>query len=217
MTLGQFFLSFIKNDVARKIGLPGDSVNINLNAKEISFQLISMNKSSVSKPMYAVTMPSVGNPFNRVNFNPERHAYLVGLKFADKYPSTWEREFEMIVSEPYFSELKRAEEVKSPNPSLPMAKLTALGWILRGAFGVSRQLITASAFGVHANENETFDLQTIYESLSFDFAKFWSRENIGISKTEAKPTNLTALEIRAEEHHRKTAKFNIKKKKWTVL
>ena len=77
----------------------------------------------------------------------------------------------MIVSEPYFSELERAEEVKSPNPSLPMAKLTALGWILRGAFGVSRQLITASAFGVHANEQETFDLQTIYESLSFDFAQ----------------------------------------------
>ena len=95
---------------------------------------------------------------------------LEGLKFADKYPSTGEREFEMIVSEPYFSEL----EVKSPNPSLPMAKLTALGWILRGAFGVSRQLITASAFGVHANEQERFDLQTIYESLSFDFAKFWS-------------------------------------------
>ena len=74
-----------------------------------------------------------------------------------------------------------------------MAKLTALGWILRGAFGVSRQLITASAFGVHANEQETFNLQTIYESLSFDFAKFWSGENVGISKTEAKPTKLTCL------------------------
>ena len=90
--------------------------------------------------MYAVTTSSVGNPFSRIDFNPERHAYLEGLKFADKYPSTGEREFEMIVSEPYFSELERAEEVKSPNPSLPMAKLTALGWILRGAFGVSRQL-----------------------------------------------------------------------------
>ena len=88
--------------------------------------------------------------------------------------------------------LERAEEVKSPDPSLPMAKLTALGWILRGAFRVSRQLITASAFGVHANERETFDLQTIYELLSFDFAKFWSEENVGISKTKAKPTKLTA-------------------------
>ena len=42
------------------------------------------------------------------------------------------------------------------------------------------------------------------------------RENVGISKTEAKSTKLTALEIRAEEHHRKTVKFNIKKKKWSV-
>ena len=114
-----------------------------------------MNKSLVSKPMYAVMTSSVGNPFNRVDFNPERYAYLEGLKFADKYPSTGEREFKMIVSKPYFSELKRAEEIKSPNPSLPMAKPTALGWILIGAFGVSRQLITALAFGVHANEQET--------------------------------------------------------------
>ena len=63
-------LSLINNDVAKKIGLPGDTVNINLNvagggvvtkhAKEIS-----MNKSFVSKPMYAVTTSSVGNPFNR--------------------------------------------------------------------------------------------------------------------------------------------------------
>ena len=113
----------------------------------------------------------------------------------------------MIMSKPYFSELERAEEVKSPDPSLPMAKLTALGWILQGAFGVSRQLITASAFSVYANEQETFDLQTIYELLSFNFAQFWSEENVGISKTEAKPTKLTALEIRAKEHHRKTATF----------
>ena len=71
-----------------------------------------MNKSFVSKPMYAVITSSVGNPFNRIDFNPERHAYLEGLKFADKYASTGEREFEMIVSELYFSELERVEEVK---------------------------------------------------------------------------------------------------------
>ena len=70
----------------------------------------------------------------------------------------------MTVSEPYFSELERAEEMKSLNPSLPMAELTALGWILRGAFGVLRQLITASAFGVQANEQQIFVLQMIYES-----------------------------------------------------
>ena len=92
--------------------------------------MVSMNKSFVPKPMYAVTTSSVGNPFNRVNFNPERHAYVEGLKFADKYPSTGVREFDMIMSKPYFSELERAEEVISPNPSLPLAKLTALGWIL---------------------------------------------------------------------------------------
>ena len=43
---------------------------------------------------------------------------------AEKERLHGEREFQMIVSEPYFSELERAEEIKSPNPSLPMAKLT---------------------------------------------------------------------------------------------
>ena len=76
-----------------------------------------------------------------------------------------------------------------------MVKLTALGWILKGAFVVSRQLITASVFCVHANEQETFDLQTINELLPFAFAKSWSGENIVISKTEAKSTKLTALEM----------------------
>ena len=57
---------------------------------------------------------------------------------------------------------------------------------------------------------------SIYELLSFDFEKFWSGENISILKTEVKPTKLTALEIRAEEHHRKTVKCNVKKKKWTA-
>ena len=83
-------LSLINNDVARKMGLPRHTVNININVagggvvtrhtKEVSFQLVSMNKSFVSKPTYAVTPSSVGNPFNRIDFNTERHAYLEGLK-----------------------------------------------------------------------------------------------------------------------------------------
>ena len=50
-------LSLINNDVARKIGLPGDTVNINHNvagggvltkhAKEVSFQLVSIDKLSL--------------------------------------------------------------------------------------------------------------------------------------------------------------------------
>ena len=70
-------LALINNDVARKIGLPGDTVNINLNvagggvvtkhAKEVSFQLVSIDKSFVSKPMYAVTTSSVGGSERQVS------------------------------------------------------------------------------------------------------------------------------------------------------
>ena len=44
--------------------------------------------------MYPVTTPSVGNPFNKIDFNSERHAYLEGLKFAGIYPSTGEEDEE---------------------------------------------------------------------------------------------------------------------------
>ena len=60
--------------------LPGGGV-VTKHAKEVSFQLVSMNKSFVSKPMHTVTTSSVGNPFNRVDFNLERHAYLEGVVF----------------------------------------------------------------------------------------------------------------------------------------
>ena len=72
--------------VLEKMVFPGDNVNINLNvvggevvtihAKKVSFQLVSMNKSSVSKPKYAVTTLSMGNTFNKIYFNLKRHFYL---------------------------------------------------------------------------------------------------------------------------------------------
>ena len=86
-------LSLINNDVARKIGLPGDTVNINLNVageglsldmlpKEVTFQLVSMNKSFVSKPMYAVTTSSMDNPFNRVTLTQKgMHIWKVSVPY----------------------------------------------------------------------------------------------------------------------------------------
>ena len=45
--------------------------------------------------------------------------------------------------------------------------------------------------GLLEDSSRSSTLPTIYELLSFDFAKFGSGENVGISKTEAKPTKLT--------------------------
>ena len=85
-----------------------------------------------------------------------------------------------------------------------MAKLTVLSWALRGAYWVLRQLITALAHNVHVSENEIFAMQTIYyEQVSFNFEKFLSWENVGISKTEAK---LKVLELPRR-----------KRKKWTEM
>ena len=46
------------------------------------------------------------------------------------------------------------------------------------------------------SEYETFDLDSVYRSIGFDFSKFWSGENVGISQNESMTSTLTALEIR---------------------
>ena len=219
-------ITMLNRQTAQQIGLTGKKINICIAVagggtiarceKEVAFQLVSRDKSFVSTPMVALTTESVGNPFKAVDFRPSKHSHLKDLELADKFPSAQERPFQLIISEPYFSSMKKGNYSVSEDPSLPTAKLTALGSILRGALGISRQIEAASAFGLREYDHESFDVNTIYNSLNFDFAKFWNGENIGISQSEPMTSDLTALEIRAEEHHRQTSKFDPVKKQWTV-
>ena len=52
--------------------------------------------------------------------------------------------------------------------------------------------------------------------MGFDFRKFWSGENVGISPHESMHSDLTALEIKANDFHAETAKYNPSKRRWSV-
>ena len=221
-------MSLLNRQTAQQVGLSGKITSVSVNTagggtvtiteKEVALQLVSRDRSFVSEPMVALTTASVGNPFPAIDFRPSKHSHLKDLELADKFPSAHDRPFQLILAEPYFSAMERDGQQLPISPSLPMAKLTALGWVLRGALDVTRRVEAVTAYGLHtrASTHETFDLTTIYQSLNFDFAKFWTGENVGISLNEPMTSKMTALKIRAEAHHRDTAKYDPVAQKWTV-
>ena len=146
-----------------------------------------------------------------IDFKPKKHFHLKDLDLADKFPAPRERPFQLLLSELYFSMFERNEKKVSEDPALPMAVNTELGWVLRGAMGIQQQVPLASAFGALASNHETFDLDTIYRSIGFDFSKFWSGENVGILLNKPMTSTLTALEIQAEEFQKQTAHYDADK------
>ena len=219
-------LTMLNRSVAQAIGLTGNKIQLSIDVAgggslsrketEVAFQLVKKDKSSVTMPLVGITTESVGNPFRPVDFNPKKHAHLRDLDLADKFPAPRERPFQLLISEPYFSLLEKTDQRLSPEPSLPSAKLTELGWVLRGATGIVRQVPMASAFGAIARDYESFDLDTMYKSLGFDFGKFWSGENVGISPHESMTSELTALEIQAEEFQKQTSHYDAHTRQWSV-
>ena len=219
-------LTMLNREVAKALGLTGKKVAINLNVAgggsivcnetEVVFRLVKRDKSHVTKPIVGMTTESVGNPFSPVDFRPRKHEHLKDVELADKFPAPNERPFQLLLSEPYFSLLEKMERRIPQDPALPMAVSTELGWVLRGATGIQEQVKQASSYGVLAQEHETFDLGTMYRSIGFDFAKFWSGENVGIQANESMTSELTALEIQAEEFQKQTAKYDEEKRQWSV-
>ena len=157
------------------------------------FQLINKNKANVTVPIVGITTESVGNPFTPIDFKPKRYSHLKDLELADKFPNPWERPFQLLLSERYFSMFEKEEKRVADDPALPVAVNTELGWVPRGAIGIQHQVPQASAYGALASDHETFDLDTMYRSVGFDFSKFWSGENVGISQSESMTSTLTAL------------------------
>jgi len=219
-------VTMINREIAKAIGLSGRKLTINLNVAgggavtsnetEVVFNLVKRDKSHVTRPIVGVTTESVGNPFGPVEFKPKRYEHLKDLELADKFPAPRERPFQLLLSEPYFSLLERPERRIPEDPALPSAISTELGWVLRGATGIQSQVNQASAHRVLANEHESFDLETMYKSIGFDFGKFWSGENIGIKADESMVSDLTALEIQAEEFQKQTAHYDARKRQWSV-
>ena len=219
-------LTMLNREVAKAIGLTGKKVALNINVagggsvacneSEVVFRLVKKDKTYVTPSVVGITTESVGNPFSPVDFRPERYAHLRDLNLADKFPAPCERPFQLLLSEPYFSLLERPGRRLSEDPSLPVAVNTDLGWVLRGAAGIQRQVQHASVNGVLANDHETFDLDTMYKSIGFDFGKFWSGENVGIQANESMTSDLTALEIQAEAFQKQTARSDAQKRQWSV-
>ena len=122
----------------------------------------------------------------------------------------------MLLGEPYVSFITKEAVRYPPTAELPIARDTDLGWILKGAIGISHFVEAKSLFGASTSDHESFDLETMRSSIGFDFSKFWSRENVGLDPNEQMFSPLTALEIKAEEFQRRTAFYDREINRWTV-
>ena len=219
-------LSIVERAVSDRAKILGEDAILNLGVagggsvkhtvQEIPFQLISLDHSYVSPPLIGFSAPTVANPFQPVDFNPRHHGYLKGIELNETFPNPKTRPINVLLGEPYYTMLEEGEVRDPPDTSLPKAVKTKLGWVLRGATQILKQIPVVSAFTVTPADHEIFDLDTMQKSLGFDLRKFWSGENIGISPHESMHSDLTALEIRANKFHRETAQYNPTTGRWSV-
>ena len=219
-------VTMLERESAKKANIRGEDVQMSIGVagggcvthtlQEAPFQLLSMDRSYCSPPMIGYASPAVGTPFQPVNFNPKQHGYLKGLEIAESFPNCETRPINIILGEPYFTMLEEDEVRMPPDSSLPKAVKTKLGWVLRGATEVLSQVPIASAYSMSAMDNEIFDLETMQKSMGFDFRLFWTGENIGLSPHESMHSDLTALEIRANEFHAETARYDPTTRRWKV-
>ena len=203
------------HDAPLTIGVAGGEV-ITKNFQEVAFQLVSMDKRYCSPLMIGFSAEKVASPLRATNFNPRNHQYLRDLDLVEKFPNPEVRPLNMILGEPYFSMMEEDEVRTSDDPALPKAVKTKLGWILRGATELLSQVPVVTAYSASAIDNEIFDLETMQKSMGFDIRKFWTGENIGLSPYESMHSDLTALEIRANEFHAETARYNPITRRWSV-
>ena len=219
-------LSLIDRALAKAIGLSGQKQVVTINTAdggsrtheeiEVAFQLAKRDNSFVTQPIIALASDALGNPFPSIDLDPSKHKYLKGITLAEEFPSPPSLPFHLLLGEPYVSFITLEEVRYPPSSDLPLARNTELGWILKGAIGISHLVEAKSLFGASAADHESFDLETMRSSIGFDFSKFWSGENVGLDPKEQMFSPLTALEIKAEEFQKRTAFYDKALNRWSV-
>ena len=85
-----------------------------------------MKERKKSEPLVASTIQKIGDPFRPIPVIPRNHKHLRGIRFTENYPILKRRPFDVLVSEPYYSQLMLAEQSVSPDPAVASAKCTKL-------------------------------------------------------------------------------------------
>jgi len=165
----------------------------------------------------ASTVDIIGPPFDPVVFDPGDFPHLDGIQFTEKYPIFTPRPFDVLIAEPYYSQLMNEAQRKGQLHE-PTAKSTQLGWALRGAIPSTNyhahtaridEDVDISARGLRVKANlvghdpDPFD-KTLWKRsmVGFPFVDFWRAEMIGISSRETDIKDFTELELRALQMQR---------------
>ena len=99
--------------------------------KEVTFQLMSLDKKYVTQKMCATTSKQITRDLRPVEVDTSKYEHLKGIQFTEDYPRG-ERQVDVLVGVQYYSSLLKGEVVKGL-PTEPMAINTKLGYILSGS------------------------------------------------------------------------------------
>jgi hypothetical protein len=216
--------SLITRSLYKKLGLEGEEISLKMNVAgnqlisskqfQTAIQLSNLNNSVVLDTISVTTIDQIGEPFAPIPVNPNHFKHLKNITFTESYPNFNARPFDMLLAEPHYSSIMLPGQRVSDNLAEPVAKETKLGWVLRGAIGIKNA--NYNVFLYNDEAALSYEQSMIYAKNmeAFDFSKFWTTENVGISPQETDQKTLTAQEIQAESLQSKTALYNQEQKRW---
>jgi hypothetical protein len=217
--------SLITRSLYRKLDLHGEKISLQMNVAgnqlihsnqmETSIILSTLDHSFSTDCLLVTTIEQIGKPFAPILINANSYKHLRDINFTETYPIKVERPFDLLLSEPYYSSIMMPGQRLSSNLAEPVAKETKLGWVLRGATGIKNTKYNVYLYNDKAAL--TYEQSMIYAKNmeTFDFSKFWTTENVGISPNESDIKTQSAQEIQAETLQRNTAIYDPINKKWS--
>jgi len=219
-------LCLITKQLQRKLNLEGDPTDLRMSVAggshsmskelDVGFFIQSLDDKFTSDfKVHAKTIKEIGTPFSPVLLKPKDYKHLNGIQFTEEYPVTSTRPFDMLLAEPYYSQLMCPDQ-RVGELGEPVAKLSKLGWILRGAMGVQNSVLNVAYIDTSGSAVADEDLDKFYRASmeTFDFHAFWKLEHIGISEMETDLKSMTQSEVRAVARMKEVSFHDPVSKKW---
>ena len=181
-------VSLITRKLAVELQLDGSNCNFLLSVatgeqvesceKYVSIRLAHKISNVFSDQCFNMyTIKSIGKNLPPISFDPRAFQHLRDVQFTDKYPSDGTRAIDVLLGEPYASQLL-AGQLLVGRPGEPAAVFTEFGPALCGAYAVSCLPISMfAAYGdfKHAGEEGGFLL----------WKAMWDLSNLGITDEAA--------------------------------
>ena len=207
-------VSLITRALALKLQLEGTMVKFRLNVasgeqvesfeKLVTVRFANKVTNIFSNTEFAVyTIKTIGKCLPPISFDPRDFQHLRDLVFTDKYPSDGTRAIDVLLGEPYASQLLSGQ-LLAGRIGEPAAVITEFGPALCGAFDA-----VVSPFSAFANASEIHGLEI--------WKKMWDLSNLGITDVAATEAGaLRECDARALDLMKNCSVYDSSRRRWST-